>query len=51
MGAPFALDFQAVMTIGEALGVDAEMLADVLPAAEMAIVSQYAGDHDGGGDA
>ncbi len=32
MGHPFALDFGAVMTMGAALGADAEMLADVMPA-------------------
>ena len=35
-----------VMTIGGARGVDLDLLADVLPAAEAAILS----GHDGGGD-
>lgn len=46
-GKPFALDYAAVMAVGAALDADMEMLADVLPAAEAAIVAQFAGD-DGG---
>jgi hypothetical protein len=46
-GKPFALDYTAVMAIGAALGADMEMLADVLPDAEAAIVARFAGD-DGG---
>lgn len=38
-GRPFALDYGAVMAVGSALGADTEMLADVLPVAERAIVS------------
>jgi hypothetical protein len=37
-GQPFALDYGAVMAVGAALGADLEMLADVLPAAEAAII-------------
>ena len=44
MGQPFALDFNAVMTMGSALGADLEMLADVLPAAEAAIIDNLAPD-------
>jgi hypothetical protein len=44
MGQPFALDFGAVMTMGAALGADSEMLADVLPAAQAAIVASLAPD-------
>lgn len=47
MGQPFALDYGAVMMMGAALGVDAEMLADVLPIAEAAIISAINGDNDG----
>lgn len=43
-GAPFALNYQAVMIIGEALGADVELIADVLPAFDAAIVAQYAED-------
>jgi hypothetical protein len=43
-GKPFALDYAAVMAIGAALGADMEMLADVLPSAEAAIVAQFAGE-------
>lgn len=39
---PFALDFGAVMAVGAALDADVEMLADVLPATEAAIVGQHA---------
>jgi hypothetical protein len=46
-GKPFALDYAAVMVIGAALGADMEMLADVLPDAEAAIVSRFAGDDCG----
>lgn len=44
MGKPFALDYGAVMTVGAALGADAEMLADVLPAAEHAIIDSLRSD-------
>lgn len=44
MGHPFALDYVAVMTFGAAIGADAEMLADVLPAAEAAIVANLTPD-------
>lgn len=43
MGAPFALDFGAVMLVGQARSVDIEMLAEVLPDAERAILSPPAG--------
>jgi len=44
MGQPFALDFNAVMAMGTALGADIELLADVLPAAEAAIISNMVPD-------
>jgi hypothetical protein len=46
MGHPFALDFGAVMTMGQALGADPEMLADVMPAAQAAIIAALAPDGD-----
>lgn len=48
MGRPFALDFGAVMTVGVAQGADPELLADVLPAVEAAILNSIAGDGDVG---
>lgn len=50
MGGAFALDYGAVMTVGAALGVEPEMLADVLPAAEAAIVASLARSDEGGGE-
>jgi hypothetical protein len=44
MGQPFALDFNAVMAMGTALGADMELLADVLPAAEAAIIGNMVPD-------
>lgn len=44
MGGPFALDFNAVMAVAAAQGADAELLTDVLPAAEAAILGCFAGD-------
>lgn len=41
---PFALDYGAVMMIGQARGVDLDLLAEVLPAAEGAIVGRLTGD-------
>lgn len=45
-GRPIALDHGAVMTVGMALGADAEMLADVLPAAEAAIIGNLNDDEE-----
>nr|WP_268795557.1 hypothetical protein [Sphingomonas sp. Leaf22] len=39
------------MTVASALDVDLGLLADVLPAAEAAIVSNLNGDEDAGDDA
>ena len=44
MGHPFALDFNAVMGMGAALRADPEFLADVLPAAEAAIIANLTPD-------
>lgn len=46
---PFALDYVAVMGMGEALDADRDMLADVMPAAEAAIISQFAAGDEGQG--
>ncbi len=47
-GQPFALDFAAVMTMGQALDVDLQLLADVLPAVEAVIVNRLAEASEGG---
>lgn len=44
MGKPFALDYAAVMAVGAALGADVTLLAEVLPAAETAILSKFDAD-------
>jgi hypothetical protein len=44
VGQPFALDHNAVMMMGAALGADVEMLADVLPSAEAAIIANLISD-------
>jgi hypothetical protein len=40
MGGAFALDFGAIFTMAEALSVDSEMLATVLPSVERIIISR-----------
>lgn len=47
MGQPFALDFGAVMTMGQALDVDLQLLADVLPSVEAVIVNRLAEASEG----
>ncbi|WP_419808388.1 DUF7697 family protein [Sphingomonas sp.] len=47
-GHPFALDFGAIMQVGAARGADAELLGEVLPIAELAIVTNLL--EEGGGD-
>jgi hypothetical protein len=47
MGKPFALDFGAVMAVGSALRVDVELLADVLPDAETAIIDNLDDGQEG----
>lgn len=42
MGTPFALDFGAIMQMGAARGVDAQLLSEALPHAEAAIVNRLA---------
>lgn len=44
MGAPFALDFGAIMTMGANLGADLPLLAAVLPRIEPIIIANLAGD-------
>ena len=46
-GAPFALDYNAVMAMGAAHEADLALLAEVLPAAEAAILSRFADDEEG----
>lgn len=50
MGRPFALDFGTVMQMGGALNVDLALLAEVLPAAEAAIVNRIAEMSEEGSD-
>lgn len=50
MGQPFALDFGAVMQVGSARGVDLDLLATALPAAEAAIVANLLDGDEGGDD-
>jgi hypothetical protein len=47
-GAAFALDMGTVMNVGAARGVDLDLLADVLPAAEAAILSGLSDEGDEG---
>lgn len=46
MGQPFALDHGAILLIGAARGVNLELLTDVLPMAERAILSGFAADDE-----
>lgn len=46
MGGPFALDYGAVMQVGAAMGADAGLLADVLPAVEGFILAGLKGEDD-----
>lgn len=43
-GVPVGLDFSAIMTLAAHRGADLELLSDVLPDAETAIVAALAGD-------
>lgn len=45
MGGPFGLDFGAIMAVAAARDVDADLLSEVLPAAEAAILASL---DDGG---
>jgi hypothetical protein len=44
MGAPFALDFGAVYSVAGAMGADLELLTEVLPHAEAAILAGLSGE-------
>lgn len=46
---PIGLDFGAVLAMGQAMGADADMLAEALPIAETAILAAL--DLGGDGDA
>lgn len=48
MGTPIGLDYGAVMAVATAQGADVELLAEVLPSVEAAILLSF--DDDGGGD-
>ena len=48
MGKPFALDFGAIMAVGAARQVDLGLLADVLPAAERAVIGALLEDDSSG---
>lgn len=50
-GKPFALDFTAIMKIGEARGVDRALLAELLPEVQPAVLApHHDADAGGGGD-
>jgi len=46
-GKPFALDFGAIMLIGNARDVDSALLSETIPLVEMAVVASTAGDDPG----
>jgi hypothetical protein len=48
MGTPFALDFGAVMIVAAARGADSEMVADLLPVVETAVLASLSDDESGG---
>ena len=48
MGGPFALDFSAVLTMGQAQHADMRLLAETLPHVEWAVLAQF---EKGDGDA
>ncbi|AJR24562.1 DUF7697 family protein [Sphingobium sp. YBL2] len=41
MGGPFALDFSAVLTMGQAQQADMKMLAETLPYVEAVVLAQF----------
>lgn len=47
MGGPFALDFGAVLAMGQAQGADMAMLADILPSVERILLDQMAEESPG----
>ncbi|MHC2089468.1 DUF7697 family protein [Methylobacterium sp. CM6244] len=48
MGAPYALDFTAVLLMANAMGANTALLADVLPSMEAVIVQAYREDSENG---
>lgn len=44
MGSPIGLDFGPVMTVAAARGADLELLADVLPEVENALLDAISGE-------
>lgn len=50
MGRPFALDYGTALAMGQAVGADMGLLADVLPVVEVAILDREAGDEVDFGD-
>jgi hypothetical protein len=44
---PAGLDFGAIYRTAEALDADVELLAEVLPSVEAAIVASFSGDGEG----
>lgn len=47
MGGAFGLDMGAVMQVGAAVGADTSLLAEVLPAIELAILAGLDDEDDG----
>jgi hypothetical protein len=45
-GVPVGLDFVAVLKMGEALGADAELIAEALPDFEAAVLASFNDDLD-----
>ncbi len=48
MGAPYALDFTAVLTLADAMGAGSPLLADALPSIEAVIVNAYREESENG---
>jgi len=46
MGAPYALDFTAVLLLADAMGAGTTLLSDVLPSIEAVIVKAYREDSE-----
>lgn len=50
MGGVFGLDYGAALALGTALSADMELLADILPAVESALVGRANGNADSGNE-
>jgi hypothetical protein len=50
MGGPFGLDMGATLLMGQAMGVDMALLADVLPSVEAAIIAAMDDEGEEEGD-